>query len=321
VNAKKPLLSHLRILSFVFVLALLFVYVFEQKDEISILRHIGPSDIFWILWAVFLYNFVNAMRFLMIYRMVGASLGIWENFGLSVVATTTNLLLPGQAGGIARGIYLNRVHQVPFSKVPALMLGAIVLTVSLAGMVLLIINLAALFQGLFVPPIIWMISILGCLAIGSLWITGPARLSIKSRRIQNMIQLFFEAWAGFLENPRTLMLICLYQLLSFLCSGTILWLAFRGLEIQIDLMTATVLMIATSLLSTVNILPGNMGLQEATIAYLSTLAGISFIHGFLVATVIRITTTLFVLALLPVSWFLLFKKKGISIVPSAQEKS
>ena len=318
-NSKKHIFSLLRILTFTVVLVLLFSYALEQKDELSILRRIDFSDIFWIFWAVFLYNFINALKFFFIYRIAGASLGIWESFGLSIVATTTNLILPGQAGGIVRGIYLHRLYQVPFSKVPALMLGATVLNISLAGIVLLIINFALIFQGRMAPPIIWIISLLASAAILSLWIKGPGWLSRKSGRILNMTRLFFEAWIGFRQNTGTLMLICLLQLLGFLSSGIVLWLVFRSLEVQVDVLSATVLITATTPLSVVNILPGNVGLLEATIAYLSSISGINFMHGLLAAGIRRIISTVFVLALLPISWFLLFKRKNILLITQKRE--
>jgi len=288
--------------------------VYFHRHEFASLRSIDMMSLFILAILIIVFNYLGAIRFSLIYYLAGAKVGTLESFALSLVATMANILFPGQAGGIVRAAYLKRMHGVTYSKVPAILLGNIVVTLFVGGVVVSCANTFVALRGAGVPPILWAISGCASASIILFWIRLPRdKFPFRSERLTNILRLFFSAWEKFMEEKSKLALICICQLLSFFVSGVSAWVAYRALGIHIALVSAVVLMVTTALLSPINIVPGNLGVSEIIIAYFSTLFGVSFTYAVIAALVMRVATYMITLPLGLICYLFLSQKTDLNL--------
>ncbi len=293
------------------VVSSIVYHFYIHRYELANLRNVGVPSLFLLGAFIVVFNYLSAIRFSIACQLVGAKMSSLESFALSIVGTMVNFLLPGQAGAFLKAAYLKQLYGVPYSKVPAILLGNIVTTIFIGGLLMLCANFFALFRNTNISPILWLISALAFGSILLFWIHLPVhKLPVHSKRLQELLELLLSAWKSFSENRTKLAYICILQTFLYLVSGACILIAFRSLGITIGITFAVILMAATSLLSLVNLVPGNLGINEAIIAYFSTLFGINFTYGLTAAVIMRASSFLLIVFFTPMCWGFLSQKKG-----------
>lgn len=312
-NASRPL-HYFRWILLAIVVGFLTYNLYCHRHDLTSVRSIDTLSLLILAGLMIVFNYLGAIRFSLLYYLAGAKVGTLESFALSLVATMANILFPGQAGGLVRAVYLKRMYGVTYSKIPAILLGSIIVTLFVGGVLVSFANILVAFGGVAVPPILWAISACASASILFFWIRLPSnKFSFLSERLRNILGLFFSAWEQFMKHKTKLVAICICQLLSFFVSGACAWITYRALGINIALASAIVLMAATTILSPINIVPGNLGVSEIIIAYFSSLFGISFTHAVIAALIIRGTSYLVILPLGSICYLFLSHRKSLRL--------
>ncbi|MBL7201003.1 MAG: flippase-like domain-containing protein [Anaerolineae bacterium] len=293
-------------------------YVYVHRNELTVLFSVRGWDIARLVGALFLQSLVGAARFASLYRVLGAHMGLWESFGLSNVATVLNTVLPAQAGGVARAVYLKRRYAIPYSQAPVILLGAMVSSLSIGAAVMIITNTIAV---LMAKPVAWALW-LGAACAGApvllLWVSVPERWTSRLGRVGHMLRLFSDGWQKLRQDARCLAETGLYQILVFVVGGWIIAIAYGGLGVRVSPLVGTSIVVFASFANLVVLTPGNLGIQEAVVGYLSQLSGLAFVDGVAASILIRIVGLMVNFAVAPVAWYLLFLRRGITITENTR---
>ncbi|MFM8390649.1 MAG: lysylphosphatidylglycerol synthase domain-containing protein, partial [Actinomycetota bacterium] len=97
------------------VVAVLFVLVWQRRDDLRPLWEDPSWDLALIAVLIVIGHFLNSSEFWVVYRATGVRVGFVENWMVFTAGLLGNLL-PGQVGTIYKFRYMNAVHGVPYAK-------------------------------------------------------------------------------------------------------------------------------------------------------------------------------------------------------------
>ncbi len=309
--SKKPLFwKFLRLALTLLILTLIAGFITSNWKDFSKVFEIGWLNFLALVFALILIFISSSARFTCIYRAIGAPIGYIESFGLFMASGVLNFILPAQSGTAARAVYLKDRYQIPYSQAPSIILGGLVITFFVGGFLLLLISLFYMLIGQPPPSFLWIIGALFTLSVTLLWVRIPKRLTKKLGRIGNMLDLFFEGIRLFRSHRKAFVEAIFWQGAEFLSSGAAFLVAFNSLgEGKFDLLAGVSFAVFSSLLNTVFITPGNIGVLEAAVGFISQIYDFSFISGVTATALVHGGGYLVYFILAPISWYFLFFRK------------
>jgi uncharacterized protein (TIRG00374 family) len=290
------------------------IYVYNHSQEINELLKINWKYTVLLITIAFFLNLVTAARFNVLYLALSAKTHLLESFGLSLVASSLNSLLPAETGGVARAVYLKRRHAMPYSHAPALFLANLVLYILMTSFVVFILGLINTSAG--EPGSVLFMSLgfafTGLSALPFL-ITIPKSLTSRWGRIGNMLRLFSDGWQTIRSDRHRLLKACIYQIAAIIIRGWGIIVAYRSLGLDINPWVGLNVFFLAEILSVIHITPGNLGITEGLVGTLSHLSGLTFVQGAAAFALWRVSNWLIYFVGTPVAWYFLFYRHGIQI--------
>ncbi len=300
---------------FALVILLIIGYLYLNRAEFSKILMVKKGLLILLILAVATFNIINAIRFKFLYLLAGVRMEFLESFHLNIVATVMNYIMYASPGLLVRAIYLKRRQNLDYSKLVALMIGSLLLSTFVGGIVLATICIS---QKIFYNRGDLFFLIISFVAIAHVFILpikAPVINLERFPKIKDLKEKFFEAYESFSANGRTTFQIGVMQFILYLISGMSLYLSFLALGIDMGFLWPFAFGVFVSLVSVVYILPGNLGLQEALIGYFTHNFGGGFEAGLSAAILLRLVSLAFLFAVAPLSWISLLKRgyKGENI--------
>jgi len=276
------------------VLAGLAWYVWHARRDLAIvtrfdLRYLAP-----MLAVPVLSLWANGRIGKDLARELGVRLGEFEAYALSTVNALGNYLPVPQAGAVARGVYLKRVHDFPYSTYAASVVVTYVSAMALYGLVGLA-GLAALAaSGRTAPPPLW--TIFGLLSASVLMFTPLSALLPLPRRLAGFRQGLVALGAHHL-----LARVVALQLALIALTASGLWLACLALPGGEDVNWFMALMMGLLVMASgvANVTPGNLGVEQAAAMFTAHLLKIPQEVGFLASSLFRVMAVVVVFAIGP----------------------
>ena len=292
----------------VLIFASMAWYIWHARRQLSVVLHLDPRYL-WPMVAVPLASLlVNGWIGRELAAEFGVTLSWVEWYGLAVVNSLGNYLPLPQAGAMARGAYLKRVHGLEYRKYAATLYVTYLSAVALYG-VLGLVGLGV-SQGL------------GHAAPGALWSAFGA-LSILGG-----LGCFFRPFA---PNPTgqeigiggaLLARVMLLQLALVSLTTTGLWLACHTLPEGHGVSWPTALMLGLMVLASgiANVTPGNVGVEQGAAEITARLLRVTPNVGFLASAIFRAVSVVTVLVVGPVFVVLLMKRKNAEAAPVGETR-
>lgn len=287
------------------------VYVYQNRQAFTIILSIQAWEVAALISLSFLFSLINAALFSSLYRALGVPVGVMESFYLSTIGGLLAIVFP-QAAYLTKVVYLKQRYNFPYSKTPAIFLGSI-MVFFITGMFVVGLSLMLLTsKGEVTQEFIWLVIPL-LIGIAFLWrLDIPERLLLRLGRVGNMLRLFLEGWRTLRQNRRCLVQVTIYQMLMFVVAGIAFSVAFASTGNHVSPLAGTVMAASTSFFNLVSITPGNLGIQEATVGYLSLLVGYTFVAGTVASMLLRIAGLIVVLLVAPFAYFQLFWRRAVT---------
>lgn len=286
------------------VLACLTWYVWHARHDLArALRQVDRRYILPMVAVPLLSLVVNGMIGRDLAAEFGVRLSPVEWYGLAVVNSLGNYLPLPQAGAMARGVYLKRVHGLPYTIYAATLAVTYVSAVALYG-VLGLIGLAALWMiGRPSPPLLW--GLFTALAASVLLFTPIVKLLPMPRRLANLREPLQA-----LRRHHLLLRIILLQTMLVGLTTTGLWLACKTLPDGREVSWGTSLMLGLMILASgiANVTPGNLGVEQGAAAWTGWLLHVPPNVGFLASAIFRAISVVTILAIGPVFGVMLARK-------------
>lgn len=296
------------------VVYLLGSFIISNWEEFSTIFQIGWRNFALLIACIFGGVFSASARFANIYRAIGAKIGYLESFGLYMASGVINFILPAQSGSAVRAVYLKQRHGMPYSQAPSVILGGMVFTFFIGGVIMLVASTYFLIIGESPPVLIWWAAAVFTFSIVFLWVRIPTRFTTRFGRIGNMLNLFFDGLELLRSRPREFFLCSLWQVAEFISSGLAFWVAFKSLgAIAFTVIAGLNFAVFGSLLNTVFITPGNIGVLEAAIGYIAQIYNFTFIEGASATALVHGAGYLVYYLVAPIGWYFLYYRNRTSL--------
>lgn len=295
-----------RIIVATVIIAGLAWYVYSARASLEAVRAFDRGYLLPMLLVPLASLAVNGLIGRDLVAEFGVRLRPKEWYGLAAVQALGNYLPVPQAGALARGVYLNRVHALPYTTYAATVVVTYVSSVALSGVIGLI-GLAVLAcMGRPSPALLWFI--FAGLATASL-LFAPAESSIP---LPGKLAEFATGLSR-LRSQHVFGRILLNQLLLIALTSTGLWLACRSFAIGAGVNAVMALMLGLMVMACgiINVTPGNVGVEQGAAELAARLLHVPPMLGFLASTLFRLTAVMVVFVIGPIFSAYLARRRAV----------
>lgn len=281
------------------------VYFVAQTEDPQALMasiawvHIGSTAALHLLFFV-----VNGLYLLRIMKKLGVHLRFAEAMHISFLTTGLNAFLPLTAGMVFRAFYLKKYHALRYSEFIAVSAGTYLLNyyvVFLAGLV------SAFYVYLnFGTGILAMTLFSLAILAFTVFIFGSHLIpSFRSPRL-NRLNLVLQSWQKLAGDRGLIADLSLLSLANLLITSVQVFVAYKAVGVAVDLKATFFLTSLESLNLFVKLTPGNLGVNEALLAYGGNLIEVPVSRSLLASAVRRVSSYGVLLVLMPLSTLGLF---------------
>ena len=271
----------------VFVAALGW-FVWTQRAALAEAAQAPPRDLALIALLFAVAHFLNSVEFTLLFRAMGARMGVLENWMLFTAGQLANHL-PGQIGSIYRWRYMKSVHGVGYSGSLAVYGANLVITFAGAAAAGLVgVAGSALTGG---ARSLLMALIFGAMAVGAVVAAGMRIPALSARyrggSFERHVDELREGAERLRAEPGMALGVCLLEAIKYVVTAWRLQVTFGLIGIAQPFWVFLVLAPAAGVASFIGFTPAALGFREAFVTAGGVAMGITLTGGLLGATVDR----------------------------------
>jgi uncharacterized membrane protein YbhN (UPF0104 family) len=288
-----------KILSLVILPAMvagIVLYALRHKSEFHLISHVSAGEIAILSVLTVITLLCYAAQLKIVTDHYHLNLTFLLCFGISRATTFVDLWLPFGGGSSLKAIYLNKFHDLRYSSFIASM--------SVAQIVKLIINgfIAILLLGVAgFRTHSYLTAVAAAVFASSLTFFLMAhRVNRKKFRIPQYVEALMEEWQKIRTDQKTMYKLVLLNIVIFLVKVSVVQAAFRAFGIDMPFIASGLVSNFSTVSGIFNLVPGNLGVQEAVVVLVSAACGKAVNEGLHAAALMRIVRTTWNLALAPV---------------------
>jgi uncharacterized membrane protein YbhN (UPF0104 family) len=281
-------------------LVLAVLYLAQQRDSLiaasSGLNWVALLPMFLLVLAMLA---VNGLSLALFTRYFGVNLKVLEWFGIAVATSFANYVAPFSAGLVARAGYLKSRHALPYNRFLVLTAAQYLIAICLSTLVGF--GLTIYVRSVLPPSGFALMAFFALTALGMIafMIIPFEPIWFKKLPLGEAVIKALEGWQVIKRNFGLLSANALLVLGGLISNALLLYFAFKALGVRVTLTQAVLIGIILSLSIIIRITPGNLGLQEMLLGFVSPLTGIPLEAGLAAALVVRgvVIATVFSLGL------------------------
>lgn len=292
------------------VAAVLMLYLAEHWNELP--RIESEQVYWWLAAAVLIVVRTCAMAWINwdILRCLGVCLGAGEAFGLAVLTTVGNQVLPFQAGAAFRAVYLKRTHDFPISRFIATIGGVQVSLVLVTSLVAIFCLLVVVPVGRDVRGAIAVIGSAACL-LASVAVVSLPRNWLAGWRFLSKLSSMVDAWHTLREDRALLRRVVAGCFVFRLCDSGCFYLVCSAMGLEVSAIDAVAITNVAAIAAHVTVTPGGVGIYEGIVCFVCEPIGITVLQGLTVALTCRFLLVSVSTALAVPSAYVLFRRSGV----------
>ncbi len=274
----------------VFFVGIVLYFVSSDKEKLAQILSLQPRDLLLLFSAWLLLSIPRALIQKVTANKLGVMLEFRDWYGLSMVTNLLNMLLPARADYLFSAAYLRRKYKMPLSRFGSMVYGnAVLLALMLAieGMI------GLLLLGWFYQT--WNFQV-GLIVLG-LGIGTLPFLLLSSKVVRGdswLAQRLRTALSGWeILRADATYLLKMVALIAFSSASFMLWMyiSYRALNFEIRLIPLLLVAVTTQMSFFFSLTPGNLGLREAVVGFISSLTGLGFAEGVAITLLQRAIST------------------------------
>lgn len=263
---KKSLIT----IAFYFLLVVALVYMLSTQEKL--LDNFKGVSILWLLVILLfkvMVQIANGYRLnvLLFFENIHLPFKIW--LPLSCVGTLQNTVLPGNTAIASKGVYLKHKFSLGYKKYFLITLTGIVLTVFVNAVVI------GVLGNYLLGDLKLLLYVLIAASVGQLIFMIGVRMYDNSR--ENKLVKYFNGISLLvfnLENINIVTKVVISEILLIIFRSLALWSCFVAFGFQDDWMAMLVITVVVSFSGLINLTPGNMGITESVIVWVSLIYNI-----------------------------------------------
>lgn len=280
-------------------------FCLKYWPEIQTLRLVRPAQLPALGLLAICSLWVNGIFNNLFYRAFNVRLIFSEWFGLSVVNTIGNLMIPFRGGAISNAVYLKKKHGFSYLSYISALSASYVMVFwvnSLVGIG------GALLVWLRYGVFSWtVLAFLGCcfLSLSLVILFCPKLETVESPHLNRIIEAI-NAWDTIKSRRSVLARISLLALANSVIATLMLFVEFHVIGFSIPIPHCAVLAIFAGFSTLLSLTPGNLGIREAVTAVSGALVGVPIPVAVVASVIDRLATFIvsFLLGLYYSSWLL-----------------
>jgi uncharacterized membrane protein YbhN (UPF0104 family) len=246
------------------ILGVFLLYLISNADQYQ--------NLFQFSWNLFLLSCALVVVILgtngfinyVLYRDLGASVGLLEAISLAAVNTLANQL-PFAAGMIAKGVYLKRRYRLAYGRYLSATVALYLIFLATAGVAgVTVLGGRQLLSGVRASPLLLAGFAIMASSLAALWLPLQ-RLPLPARWERQ----FGQIWAGWglLQEQKSLVFkIVVVYLVMMVALGGRYWIAFHLLSQPVTFSDTLLFSAASILTQLVSTTPGGLGVREAIVS-------------------------------------------------------
>ena len=304
-NSPPPIRAWFRPLLAGAVFIALAGYIWHARHQLVVVFQIDWRYLIPMIMVPLASLAVNGLIGRELAAQFGVKLSPMEWYGLAVVNSLGNYLPLPQAGAMARGMYLKRVHSFPYLTYTATLVVTYVSAIALYGVLGLIGLVTLSMLGRPSPIFLWIIF---AMLTGSLALFTPLSRFLPVPRRMADLRIHLQS----LRRQHLLLRIILLQMLLVALTTTGLWLACHTLPNGNAVNWPVALMLGLMILASgiVNVTPGNVGIEQGMAELSARVLHIAPNVGFLGSALFRAVAVVTILAIGPLFTTALAKRQA-----------
>lgn len=280
------------------------LYLKGHIGEFDIIFRISPNVVIILSALIVLGSVFLGLFNKVIMQYLEVPLEFKEWYGLSVVSTFWNYLMPFRAGAGVRALYLKKVHNFTITN----FLGTIAALYFIHFFVNSAIGLICVFF-IYVHYQFLNISISTFFLIVFAGVTFFMFLSPQLPHFQNRIFRKIEeivyGWYKIRENNKLIIKLILIVIFNAAIGLFTVFFSFRAYGVDLSLLKSLLISTLFAFSTLINITPGSLGITEAIMVFSAQIFQITPAQGLVAAGLIRVTNLSLVFTLGPIFSYVL----------------
>jgi uncharacterized protein (TIRG00374 family) len=283
------------------IVACSIAYLYLKRSSLENLKNISISELLVLLITSSIGLAVYGYGYKKLLEVFGIDLHFKEWFGLTACNAMFNYYVPAKGGTVARAYYLQRHYGLKYSYYASLTAAAYLICLVLFSTL----GLAALLLNFFLRrefSIILGLILLICFAASILLAISirfffSAKKGTGIKKLDRLMQNIREGLAYFSKDRSPALYFGLYTGAYLLIMSARLFLCFHFLDVKLNFIHALMIRSMTQFSFLVSLIPGNLGIKEGLIVFLSGEFQISSDQAVLAALIDRVVAMMVVFGL------------------------
>ena len=269
------------------IIAGLAFYLWKNWDIFYATFNASWHQILGLVFCIVMTWLINCLQSLLLYRHLGINVSFWDNLIVQIAAMMGNYL-PMRLGSLLRMRYFKKVYGLEYIKFVGVS-GVRILIVLMYCVILSSIGLIGLKlpQYFYIWILLGVFNTLIVIVIGSSLIKLAYKLELKNKFIKAKIYEFMAAFEIIRSRPILFCQISGLVIMQFVTLAYRLSISFDIINVDLSPRVLLILAPATGLIQFLTLTPGNLGLREWLIGFLSHVSGYSFSSGIFAGSVDR----------------------------------
>lgn len=247
-------------------------YLAQRRETLATLGAVSIWSIIPLLALALLSGLANALQFRQATLAVGLRLEFKEWYGLTVVNTMLNYVVPLKGAVVLRAAYMKQRYQLSYASYASVTAVTQIITVGMAGLIGCFAILAA--SSLEHEKELLLLAILAVVASAGVYVVVSLLDAGQVERLGGWFKKFAAGFSYWRQDGRASVSFLVIAALWLLMQGARLWFVFEALGVPVKFPVVLAIQALASISALVAITPGNLGLKEGVTALLASLAGV-----------------------------------------------
>lgn len=281
----------------IFIIALLILYLYNNREVFVTLKNVKWQQILWIAVLDIVAFLIGTVLNMSLIHRFDRRVSFLDCFFLQYVNNFLNKILPTIGGGAAfRAVYLKKKYNFPYSQFVSTVGGLYVisfLSVAIVG----IICLLAIYVQYGVFNIIILLAFIALLLPCLFIILFSPRLPDSNNRLLKAFRSVVYGWNIIKQDPKFILIYILLSILLLLISALQILISYQALGVETGFIPMLFLATLGIILAFLNFTPDGIGVKEIIYVFSSELVQLPddiLVLGSLVLRAVSFGTTLII---------------------------
>ncbi|MBL7139309.1 MAG: flippase-like domain-containing protein [Planctomycetes bacterium] len=281
------------LLSWLLTLALLSVVayaIFRNQEKFARLLDLRPAALIGLLACWLGLSIPRGLVRKMMAKGLGVRLRFVDWYGLPMLASLIEQFVPARVDVLFSAAYLKRRYGLAMLHFVSIMYGnAVLMAIVLAAEGCLVLLVMGIVDGTWNVKVLGVVLAVGIVAVPFAILSD--RFLKREGWLAARIKVLLEGWRTLRSNRRLLFSLACLIVVSSAIFAAWMYVAYAALSFPVRLLPVIFVGIATQLSFFFSLTPGNLGIREVMVGFISEITGLGFAEGMAVTLLQRAIST------------------------------